>query len=649
MSELATDSFDIGQDLPAPPPPIAGGLSVGIERPELNLATGEYLLRDLREVRTLADTSITWVVSVRPADPPGPVTIALVLRGLPASLPVRTLIETQGTTFVRSGDSVVCSFVAGSTERKRLMISIGDSTDPVVQFLEPAGPTTVVAGSSVRIRAIVRDGSGLDTVRLCFVDRRTGTAHAVPAAADSLKDFTWHLPERLLSDSTHFEIEAVDVIGHRRTAVSANVRLVPDTARRVLEAGWHLISSPLDPIDPRWTVTAGATPADSAFPFCYLHGAGYLPADSLVPRRGYFLGLLRTRMLTIVGLRPVDSVATALSPGFALIASSQMSPTPLSQLAFGRLGMERSYADAISAGWIGSGLYGFDGAAGGYYVSDTLRPWQGYWLPVLQEAVAFRVSTVGHRYSARTRDAESHGWRVRLVLSSGSQTDSLVSLGSSPRATDGFDAALDLPSPPPPPSGRAFTAWIEHPEWNLPTGPRFLSDIRSQREEHAWTVRVRSASPLPLTVMWRSEGPAPVGQLEFTPSSDGIARQLAEGDTAQLTLEGMASLLIRATVTRVPLPPEVPVDFQLTPGYPNPFNATTHFAVTVPRPGHLAVSVFDLLGRQVARLTEGPVAAGTMPVEWTPELTTGVYIVRAVWTLNNGRSTVRSQRVMLLR
>lgn len=649
MSEAATDSFDIGLDLPAPPPPVTGQLLAAIERSDLRLATGTFLLRDLRAVRSLTDASVAWIVNLLPAEPVDPIHVTLFLRGLPASMPVRMRLGAQEMHVERAGDSAVCVFVPGSTDRQLLDVLVGDTTAPVVQFLEPAAPTTAVAGSSVRLRALVTDGSEIDSAWLSFIDRLSGGRWSVLVEPDNLGNLLWGLPERLISDSAHFQVEAVDMMGNRRTAVSPNVRVVPDTARRTLGAGWHLISTPLDPIDARWSATPGVTSADSAFPFSYARRAGYRPADTLLPGRGYFLGLLRSRSMSVIGLQPVGTIARPLTSGFVLVASPRNEPTPLSQLSFIRSGEERMHADAIAAGWIGAGLYGFDHISGAYISEDTLRPWQGYWLPVLQEGVSFRVSTVAQSSGARVRSTASRGWMARLVMISHNQIDSVISIGTATEASDGFDAALDLPAPPPPPGGRPVSAWIEHPEWELPTGPHFLTDVRSPRDGHEWNVHLHSDSRRPLSITWRREGGDHIRELQMILSTDRIVRNLGRGDTVHLQLNGTVAVSLRAMVTNLSSTPAVPDAFDVSPGYPNPFNASTHIEISMPERGWLKVRVFDLLGREVGTLAEGFTEAGIVRLHWQPDLSTGIYVARASWTDASGMVRSRTRRLVLIR
>jgi len=55
---------------------------------------------------------------------------------------------------------------------------------------------------------------------------------------------------------------------------------------------------------------------------------------------------------------------------------------------------------------------------------------------------------------------------------------------------------------------------------------------------------------------------------------------------------------------------EVPEVLHLAPTYPNPFNPQTMLAFTVPYDGLAQLTVYDFLGREVARVFNGQVQAG---------------------------------------
>ena len=89
----------------------------------------------------------------------------------------------------------------------------------------------------------------------------------------------------------------------------------------------------------------------------------------------------------------------------------------------------------------------------------------------------------------------------------------------------------------------------------------------------------------------------------------------------------------------------LPESFALAPAYPNPFNATTTLMLTLPQAQAVTVAAYDLLGREVARLHRGPLAAGTHRLVFDATgLPSGVYVVRA-----EGKSASWTQVVMRAR
>lgn len=62
---------------------------------------------------------------------------------------------------------------------------------------------------------------------------------------------------------------------------------------------------------------------------------------------------------------------------------------------------------------------------------------------------------------------------------------------------------------------------------------------------------------------------------------------------------------------------------------PNPFNPLTRLSFTLTRPGPVRLAIFDLLGREVARLMDGDFAAGTQQITFDARaLASGLYLAR---------------------
>ncbi len=74
---------------------------------------------------------------------------------------------------------------------------------------------------------------------------------------------------------------------------------------------------------------------------------------------------------------------------------------------------------------------------------------------------------------------------------------------------------------------------------------------------------------------------------------------------------------------------ELPSTIALDQNYPNPFNPTTTIEFAILEAQHVRLAVFDLLGRQVALLHNGPQASGTYRVSFDgASLASGMYLYR---------------------
>ena len=88
-----------------------------------------------------------------------------------------------------------------------------------------------------------------------------------------------------------------------------------------------------------------------------------------------------------------------------------------------------------------------------------------------------------------------------------------------------------------------------------------------------------------------------------------------------------------------------PVKFDIIACYPNPFNSTTTIGYSLPSAGTVSLTVYDLSGREVARLVDGVKAAGTHEAMWVADgVASGVYVV----ALDAGGMMMR-EKVVLVR
>jgi hypothetical protein len=113
-----------------------------------------------------------------------------------------------------------------------------------------------------------------------------------------------------------------------------------------------------------------------------------------------------------------------------------------------------------------------------------------------------------------------------------------------------------------------------------------------------------------------------------------------------LLIVGPAAPVVAAPTPDKILQEDLPDDYVLSAPYPNPFNPSTSFSLTLAQNQQVAIEVYNLLGQRVERLHDGLLEAEqvyTFTFE-ADNLPTGIYLVRVV-----GEDFTATRQVTLLR
>jgi hypothetical protein len=138
------------------------------------------------------------------------------------------------------------------------------------------------------------------------------------------------------------------------------------------------------------------------------------------------------------------------------------------------------------------------------------------------------------------------------------------------------------------------------------------------------------------------------------PPTEIRATALAAGNPVLTDGQSMYIALARATGTTentlgtgtsVDRAEGVPTVYELSQNYPNPFNPTTTIRYSLPVSSNVTLSVFDVLGKEVATLVNGNIEAGVHSVQFNgADLSSGIYF----YTLRAG-SVVENKKMFLIK
>lgn len=93
-----------------------------------------------------------------------------------------------------------------------------------------------------------------------------------------------------------------------------------------------------------------------------------------------------------------------------------------------------------------------------------------------------------------------------------------------------------------------------------------------------------------------------------------------------------------------------PGKFELENNYPNPFNPATTIKYRLPAQMTVKVTIFDVLGREVAVLADGLQEAGTQTLSWdASRMASGLYFYRVVAEGQGGKRLVQNKKMMLIK
>jgi len=94
----------------------------------------------------------------------------------------------------------------------------------------------------------------------------------------------------------------------------------------------------------------------------------------------------------------------------------------------------------------------------------------------------------------------------------------------------------------------------------------------------------------------------------------------------------------------------LPREFRLEQNYPNPFNPTTTIRFSLPHSSHVRLTVYDILGREIAHVLDDLRLAGVHEATWQGKNAQGKPVASGVYQYRiQAREFVQSKQFLLLR
>jgi hypothetical protein len=107
--------------------------------------------------------------------------------------------------------------------------------------------------------------------------------------------------------------------------------------------------------------------------------------------------------------------------------------------------------------------------------------------------------------------------------------------------------------------------------------------------------------------------------------------QPKKASVLELEVTDMAGNVTRCDPVLTTLAAEVPSTFALEGNYPNPFNPSTTIRFHIAEPSHVTLTVFDVMGRTVARLVDQEMPAGSYAAEWDGKSDAGLIVAGGIY------------------
>jgi uncharacterized protein (TIGR03790 family) len=369
------------------------------------------------------------------------------------------------------------------------------------------------------------------------------------------------------------------------------------TVSNQVDSAWQLVSVPVGLNDYSKAVVF---PTAAANIYRYVQGTGYVNTTTLANGPGYWTKFNYNQTLTHSGLI-IDTLSIGISTGWNIIGS----------LSYNVVASEI----CTNPPGIVSAIYAYDN---GYVPltndGDLIKPGVGYWVNannsgnvILSETCGLQKITSYPQINLADLD------KFIITDSNGKQQSLFVGNSDIDSTLDSFDWSM-----PPPLPELDFDARFNYGE--------IIKAVSTDSGEVDLEILVES-NAYPITLSWEINLENGIEYSFISDSGFGkISKiQIRDGQTkfsknvqGRIQLFGKVSDSFRLN--------QIPEKFELYQNYPNPFNPTTTIKYDIIKAQDVKLSVYDILGREVATLVNTQQQAGSYEVKFdATNFSSGIY------------------------